>query len=1156
MATYDRQNSLLVNQDWTKIYRSFTDADFTSYDFPTIRRTMINYLRKNYPEDFNDYIESSEYLALIDVIAYLGQSLSFRADLNARENFIETAQKKESVLRLARLVGYNNKRNICASGNLKITGVQTTENLRDSSGVTLRNRFILWNDDSNANWLEQIITIMNNTFSGTTTYGKPTASDTVGGIKTDVYRINTRTSDVPSFKFSKSISGINTQFNVVSATLFNQNIREETPLPGNNLGILYRNDKRGNSSENTGFFLHFKQGELFTSGFQINDPSANEVINLDTNNINNTDVWLWQLDANGNFVRQWTKLDNTIGSNAVYNSVARDNRSIYTVISRDNDQVSLNFADGSFGDLPRGNFRTYYRVSNGLSYSIKPAELQNIVIDIPYISKSGQQNTLTIQCALQSTVTNASATETTRSIRQNAPQAYYTQNRMVTGEDYNTFPLTSNPQIVKTKAVNRASSGISRQYEIKDPTGKYSSTNIIADDGILYKNDYEIDFSFTFNTRNDILGAVRNQIEPIISGIGTKSFYYDQFPRIQTAGLNIDWVQSTSASTNSTGYFRNTVNGAPITVGEFTGNNFRFIAVDSMIKFVPPSGRYFLPNGELTTTKTKTTRDYIWTKVLNVVGDGSNGGVGALDDGTGPVILSEKIPNLSIPSEIVPNIVTDLPSDIETEIVDLVFNYKSFGIRYDQQTLTWKIIANANVNTVDSFSLDRQGDLSGTKSDKSWFVLFETDGETYTVTYRGLDYRFESENLVQFYVDARGKTIDTKTGLVIKDQIKVLKVNEDPVTDTILDKDYQWEITGTIRNPDGYEDVNRVEVNLYDSDDDGMVDDPDSFINLVGPESIDARGYRDKFVFFQNTVVGNTTVAKKVDASSFVIFDSETSIPALSDYTNGQLFYFYGSTENIIKSYNSTTGALDLENSYFAKPGRDNIKFQYIHNAENDRRLDPSKTNIIDLYVLTQNYDNSYRQAIYNGSELPEAPSSEQLRSQFEPALQNVKSISDTMIFHSVKYRPLFGPEADTDLQAQFKLVRTAQSVISDNQLKSGVINAINSFFTLRNWDFGDTFFFTELATFIHNFMAPDLANIVIVPRSNNQSFGSLFQIISKSDEIFISSATVDNVEIIDSITASNLQASGNVISSVESVGTVSVTSSSSNTSSNGGSIY
>ena len=1144
MASYDRQNSLLVNQDWSKIYRSFTDANFSSYDFPTIRRTMINYLRKNYPEDFNDYIESSEYLALIDVIAFLGQSLSYRVDLNARENFIETAQKKESVLRLARLVGYNNKRTQTASGLLKVTGIQTSQSVTDSNGTDLRNRFILWNDDSNVNWLEQINTIMNNAFQGSTVFGKPNASETVGGIITDQYKISTTNADIPTYEFTKNVSGAQTQFNIVSAGLTNGNVVEETPLPGNNLGLLYRNDKRGNSSANTGFFLHFKQGKTFTSRFSIDDPSTNEVINLNTPNINNTDVWLWELDQFGNFLQQWTKLDSVVGSNAVYNSASKDNRKIYSVISRDEDQVSLNFADGSFGDLPNGNFRVYYRTSNGLTYSIRPADMQNIVIDIPYISKSGQQNVLTVQCALQSTVTNASSTETVTSIRNNAPQNYYTQNRMITGEDYNTLPLTSNPQVIKSKAVNRASSGISRQYEIKDPTGKYSSTNIMADDGILYKNDYEIDFNFTFSTRNDVLGILRNNIEPIIAGIGTKSFYYDKFPRIQTSGLNIDWVNSTNTSSGSTGYFRNTVNGAPITVGTFTGNNFRFIATDSMIKFVPPSGRYFLPNGELTTTKTKTTSDYIWVKVANVVGDGSNGGLGALDNGTGPIVITEKVPALAIPSQIVPNIVTDLPSDIETELVDLVFNNKNFGIRYDQATLTWKIIANANVNTIDPFSLDREGDLSGTKADKSWFILFETDGETYTVTYRGLDYRFESEDLVQFYIDASGKTYDPKTGKVIKDQVKILKVNEDPVLSSILTKDYPWEITGPIRNPDGFEDTNRVQVNLYDSDDDGMIDDPDSFLNIVSPESTDARGYRNKFVFFQNTVVGSYTVAKKVEASNFVIFDKETNIPALTDYTNGQLFYFYNSIENVVKSYNATRGVLELANTYFAKPGRDSIRFQYIHNAENDRRLDPSKTNLIDIFMLTESYDNDYRSWIVNGGSRPVAPTSEQLRSQFEPELNKVKSISDTLIFHTVKYRPLFGTTADTDLQAQFKIVRAPNSVISDNQLKSGVISAINSFFSVSNWDFGDTFYFSELATFVHNNLAPDLANMVIVPRSNGQSFGSLFQIQSKADEIFVSTATVDNVEIIDSVTASNLQASGNVVSSVEQVGTVAISSS------------
>src|SRR6056300_1586288 len=137
MSSTDRQNRLLINQDWKRIYQSFRNADFQSYDFDNLRRTMINYLRQNYPEDFNDYIESSEYIALIDLIAFLGQNLSFRIDLNARENFLETAERRESVLRLARLLSYNPKRNQAANGLLKIESVKTTENIYDSAGVNL-----------------------------------------------------------------------------------------------------------------------------------------------------------------------------------------------------------------------------------------------------------------------------------------------------------------------------------------------------------------------------------------------------------------------------------------------------------------------------------------------------------------------------------------------------------------------------------------------------------------------------------------------------------------------------------------------------------------------------------------------------------------------------------------------------------------------------------------------------------------------------------------------------------------------------------------------------------------------------------------------------------------------------------------------------------
>ena len=151
MSSTDRQNRLLVAEDWRKVYQSFRDADFQSYDFENLRRTMIEYIRQNYPEDYNDYIESSEYLALIDLIAFLGQSIAFRVDLNARENFLELAERRESVLRLARLLSYNAKRNQAGNGLLKFSSIRTTQDIIDSNGRNLSGQVVVWNDPANSN---------------------------------------------------------------------------------------------------------------------------------------------------------------------------------------------------------------------------------------------------------------------------------------------------------------------------------------------------------------------------------------------------------------------------------------------------------------------------------------------------------------------------------------------------------------------------------------------------------------------------------------------------------------------------------------------------------------------------------------------------------------------------------------------------------------------------------------------------------------------------------------------------------------------------------------------------------------------------------------------------------------------------------------------
>jgi hypothetical protein len=250
MATTDRQNRLLVAEDWRKIYTAFQQADFKSYDFATLRRTMIAYLRENYPDDFNDFVESSEYVALIDLIAYISQSLSFRVDLNARENFLDTAERRDSILRLARLINYNPKRNISASGLLKFDTVSTTQTVRDFTGTNLANTTIVWNDPTNSNYRSQFVSILNAANFTGQNFGRPKETATVGGILTETYTVNSTNVDLPVFKFTKAISGITRNFEVVPVSLITgESIVEENPLAGGAFSYVYRSDGSGDSSK-------------------------------------------------------------------------------------------------------------------------------------------------------------------------------------------------------------------------------------------------------------------------------------------------------------------------------------------------------------------------------------------------------------------------------------------------------------------------------------------------------------------------------------------------------------------------------------------------------------------------------------------------------------------------------------------------------------------------------------------------------------------------------------------------------------------------------------------------------------------------------------------------------------------------------------------
>ena len=600
MSQQQRKQNLYGVQDWQNIYQTFRDADFKSYDYETLRKSMVDFLRIYNPENFNDYINSSEYVALLDLIAFMGQSLSFRMDLNARESYLETARRRDSVLRLSKLVNYAPKRNLAATGYLKIESISTNETVTDTLGNSLANVNIVWNNRSNANWQDQWNAVLNAAITGSQQVGRPGNTALIDGITTSEYTVDLPTGSVAPFRFNSVVAGTSMAFESFNPSVSSGILSEYGSDVNTIFNLLYRDDQRGYASNNTGYFLAFKQGTLLYETFAITESLPNRQVFLGSTGINNDDVWLYQVGAN-NVLTAWTKLDSVSGVTVSYNTISDVNKKIYSVESRADDAVTLTFGDGVFSEIPVGDFITYYRVSNGLSYRITPAEMTNVTLNIPYVSKTGRTQILTVTASLKYTVANSAVRETLDDIKIKAPQNFYTQNRMVNGQDYNSFPYVKYNNIVKIKSVNRMSSGVSRYLDVIDETGRFSSTNIVCDDGFIYTDTSAKQSSFTFATLADISQGINSLVNPAVADASMLAFFYENYAT-QTVGSTVNWNLVMSESDGASGYVTDSSSNLLTTEDTvFYNGGVNKFKVGAVLKFTPPLGQIFNYDNRLVT---------------------------------------------------------------------------------------------------------------------------------------------------------------------------------------------------------------------------------------------------------------------------------------------------------------------------------------------------------------------------------------------------------------------------------------------------------------------------------------------------------------------------------------------------------------------------
>ncbi len=1341
MAQSPRQSNLFSAEDYQNIYRSFKDVDFRAYDFDSLKASMVEYVNRNYPEDFNDYIESSEFIAIIELLSYLGTSLAFRSDLNTRENLMDTADRRESVVRLAQMLNYQPSRNLASNGMFKLSAVETTESVTDSLGKNLANTTVFWNDPNNMDSYDQFTNILNSAFTASSPFGKPVKRGTVGGINTDLYKLENVKNLQVAYPIQVVVNGEQMAFNIANVDFEDGGtFTERHPDPSEGFHMAYRNDGQGFASPNTGFFVHFRQGELINYDFAYQFPEESRVEAISATNVNETDVYVQEIDDDGNIVDKWTKVQYSRGNeNVVYNSIDGNERTIYSVVSGADDSISIQYPDGNFGEVPTGIMRVWGRSSANRKLVVRPDEATDLEITIPYIGTNSQTYYLRLVFGLEETNNNSAPSETNDDVKVRAPQVYYTQDRMVNNKDYNVFPLSRGNEIVKMRTINRTHSGHSRYISLNDPTGFHQSLLISASDGSLYKDDQipstEIGYDPAVDTANYI---TTTGVETLVRGRELSNFFYDEYitdfknymsglwndaagyvkDNVFLVDVDVSWTTVTGAQSDNVGFLKMSDGSNRYISPRFDNRDYgfdKYLEEGSVIKFAEFSG----------------SKDYITATV-----SGISTGTGDSDLDGKQLFVNANVPNGWGIEEILPPFRTTFTEDERRRINAEVSATRNFGLEYvvdttidGSNTLGWKVTP----NSTQDFSISNGSEIT------RWVLraIYEVNNITnlrYDISTRGTRYVFESESDVRFYFDSENQKnfssdqlvssidevvisgsnndidtnekwvlIDDNTGarrwrmtegsnLTYPDEFILLgsrSASESNVIATLtIPGDGIYDVSGNILNgvlylasfssfditnsstygsivagsvieltstsnaaklekdyvlntfkpyfeASGYLNTAKIEVIPADINNDGIPDDPFLFKNVVGENDLvfhetvlDANGddytrlwttvwkdvrseipvldngtvydsitYTDiidsglfltKDIYYselQKTMesatmtyllLGNTNTevlqtgyesevfreARDPDTGSILTDSTGNFIPMVTitvntavlesmrteasrriakreddglppftyDTAREESFDYLSSANRTVYIYtNDTSHEVANGRSFTLDSGsatQESFDYKWRHFSPSNNRIDPSVSNIMDMIVLTQTYNDDVQQWKIDGKtlkEFPTPPTTEELRANFSD-LDDFKMMSDEIVFGPSEFKVIFGQQAKPELRAKFKVVKVPSTALTNNEIKSRIVELVDEFFMITNWDFGETFYFTELAAYIHTNMAGIVGSVVLVPESKESQFGNLFQVKAESNELFISTAQVNDIIIVDTLTETNMR--------------------------------
>ena len=82
------------------------DIKYLNKDFTELRSSLVNYAKTYFPTTYNDFTPASPGMMFMEMVAYVGDVLSFYLDNQFQETYLQYARQTNNLYELAYMFGY------------------------------------------------------------------------------------------------------------------------------------------------------------------------------------------------------------------------------------------------------------------------------------------------------------------------------------------------------------------------------------------------------------------------------------------------------------------------------------------------------------------------------------------------------------------------------------------------------------------------------------------------------------------------------------------------------------------------------------------------------------------------------------------------------------------------------------------------------------------------------------------------------------------------------------------------------------------------------------------------------------------------------------------------------------------------------------------